>query len=52
MTKNNIGEALLILGTMYFHFVHELNPLATILLVLFGLFSWTIEVERELKKNK
>jgi len=37
---NNVGNAILILGAIYLHFVHGLDPVITILLCIMGLATW------------
>ena len=38
----NIGNALLIIGAIYFHLVYGLDPVITAMLVVFGIITWNI----------
>jgi len=38
----NIGNALLVICALYFHFVYGLDPIITAVLIIFALATWII----------
>lgn len=49
--KNNIGEALLILGIIYLHLVYGLHWLITAVLVVIPIITWSHNSQRKVKAN-
>ena len=52
-TKNNIGEAILILGSLYLGFIFGWGGynLALLLLVLMAVFTWSMHAYSDLQKR-